>query len=370
MKFRKRINVFPGFYLNFSNSGVSSTIGVKNASVTISKYGSYINTSIPGTNFYNRHEIQNDNIEFKSSNNISSDSISDNIIQSELLKGEIKSSPTNELTSTTYDELKETFHLAYHNKTELIDEIEITKKAIIKSKRAKLIASFFIIGFLLKKYKNAIIEKEEYLIELTNQLNNCQVNIDIHFEEKFDDGYKDLLQAYKNLLTSDYIWDITSYVDIDMKTHRSAASGGVTRFRVNFKFDNIDIVKSSYSAFHLENKNGGDLYIYPAFVMLTNKNNEFAFIDLKELDMIFEEQNFLEQENIPSDTEVIGKTWAKVNKDGTPDKRFKGNFEIPIVRYGRVNIKSESGLNESFSISDSNKAEEFVKYFKLYKALL
>ena len=39
MRFRKRIKVFPGFYLNISKSGITSSIGGNGASVTIGKNG-------------------------------------------------------------------------------------------------------------------------------------------------------------------------------------------------------------------------------------------------------------------------------------------------------------------------------------------
>lgn len=45
------------------------------------------------------------------------------------------------------------------------------------------------------------------------------------------------------------------------------------------------------------------------------------------------------------DAEQMGSTWEKVNKDGSPDLRFAGNREIPIMKYGEVRMQSQSGLN-------------------------
>jgi hypothetical protein len=56
-----------------------------------------------------------------------------------------------------------------------------------------------------------------------------------------------------------------------------------------------------------------------------------------------------------------------VNKNGSPDKRFVGNYEIPIVSYGKLEIKSNSGLNESYSFSSFEKSEEFAKTFTDYQ---
>lgn len=367
MRFRKRVKVFPGFYLNFSNSGVSSTLGVKGASINFSKKGTYLNTGIPGTGLYNRQKIGDGKNSSTSDSTKNIPLAEETINEPQILVGEIKSAETDKLTSASLVELKESLEEVYKDRIELAQEIEQTKKEIKSAKTTRTIASIFLIGLFIKSFKNKIIEKEGYLADIESQLKNSFVNIDVHFDKSFEEKYNSLLNSYKALLTSEIIWDITSSVQQDMKVTRSAASAVVTRTPVKFKFDNIDIIQSTYSAFHFENKNGGDLYIYPAFIIVTTDQKEFALIDIKDFQMTFSQQRFLEEEKIPSDTKVIDKTWAKVNKNGTPDKRFVGNYEIPIVRYGELEIKSNSGLNESYSFSSFEKSEEFVKYYADYQ---
>lgn len=177
------------------------------------------------------------------------------------------------------------------------------------------------------------------------------------------------MNCYKSLLSSHIIWDITSTTQQDRKISRSAASNLVTRVPVSFRFENIDIIKSSYPAFHFENKNGGDLYIYPAFVIISSDKKEFGLIDIKDFQFGFSESRFLEEETIPLDTKTIDKTWAKVNKNGQPDKRFKDNYQIPIVRYGQFHLSSSSGLNESYSFSNYERSAEFHQTFTGYRNL-
>ena len=55
--YRKRVKVLPGVHLNFSKSGISTSVGPKGSSVTFGKNGTYLNTSIPGTGLYNRQKI-------------------------------------------------------------------------------------------------------------------------------------------------------------------------------------------------------------------------------------------------------------------------------------------------------------------------
>lgn len=57
MRFRRSVKIMPGVRINFSKSGMSTTIGPKGASVNIGKKGAYLNTGIPGTGLYMREKI-------------------------------------------------------------------------------------------------------------------------------------------------------------------------------------------------------------------------------------------------------------------------------------------------------------------------
>jgi hypothetical protein len=54
IKFRKRIKIFPGFYLNLSKTGISATIGIRGLNINFCRNGIYLNTGIPGMGLYDR----------------------------------------------------------------------------------------------------------------------------------------------------------------------------------------------------------------------------------------------------------------------------------------------------------------------------
>jgi hypothetical protein len=58
------------------------------------------------------------------------------------------------------------------------------------------------------------------------------------------------------------------------------------------------------------------------------------------------ELSVVEPDPVPKDSRVVGQTWAKANKDGSRDKRFADNYEIPIALYGSLVLKSDNGLWE------------------------
>ena len=57
MRYRKRIKIAKGLYINLSASGASLSVGPKGAAITFGKRGTYLNTGLPGTGLYNRQRI-------------------------------------------------------------------------------------------------------------------------------------------------------------------------------------------------------------------------------------------------------------------------------------------------------------------------
>lgn len=57
MRFRKSVRIAPGVRLNFSRSGVSTTIGGRGMSVNAGRRGTFLNAGIPGTGLHTRSRI-------------------------------------------------------------------------------------------------------------------------------------------------------------------------------------------------------------------------------------------------------------------------------------------------------------------------
>jgi hypothetical protein len=93
-------------------------------------------------------------------------------------------------------------------------------------------------------------------------------------------------------------------------------------------------------------------------------------IDLRELNLELHAVQFIEEEAVPSDANVVGETWAKVNKDGSRDLRFRANYRIPICLYGRLLFTSPGGVEEEYQFSNAEAAGNFFRAFDAYKRAL
>jgi hypothetical protein len=379
MKFRKRVKVFPGFSLNFSTSGISATVGPKGANFNFGERGAYFNAGIPGTGLYDRIRLSSG--KSKPDHSYKSPVYTNNPppapttqpSYSDLITGkvdEIKSADVDQMTSASMQDIKNSILEAFQLRRELPLEISLAEKQLKKSRRNLIIGRIFIFGFFLKNLKYKVEESEYYLSDLNEELNEAYVDINIGFEGTIHDSYFNLASTFKDLCTAKKKWDITASTDIDRVATRSAASHGVSRTLTELQLNDLDFIKSSCMAFHFENKNGGDLYIYPSFAIMIDDKMAFSIIDIKDLKIEGYDTRFLETDTIPVDTEIFGSTWAKVNKDGSRDKRFVGNYEIPIVKYAEIELKSASGLNECYQISKTGSTMSFASTFKNYKQLV
>ena len=100
----------------------------------------------------------------------------------------------------------------------------------------------------------------------------------------------------------------------------------------------------------------------PDKIIISDKK-KIGAINTKSLDMVSSDINFIEEQPVPSDAIVSGSTWKYVNKNGSPDKRFKDNRQLPICIYGRLSLKSPEGLNILLQCSNVRTLVEFSDLF-------
>lgn len=269
---------------------------------------------------------------------------------------EIKSASIGKLTSRELQDFKSLLLASDKAFTET-SSLLATKTAELNKHSKKLEKlKKHLFRFLFKK-KILLMEQElpllnEEVDELKEQLQYSSVRLDIDSEDTFADLYKNTSKAFGLLNASQKKWDFTSSRNTNRITERTSAANTVTRSEISISERHLPILKGDLPALCFRNINGGDLFLYPGFLIVYESNVDFAIISYTELDVEFRQVQFIETEQIPSDTKIVDKTWCKVNKDGSPDKRFSNNYQIPIVVYGQIHMKSSSGLNEVYCFSN------------------
>jgi hypothetical protein len=73
------------------------------------------------------------------------------------------------------------------------------------------------------------------------------------------------------------------------------------------------------------------IFLLPDMILYL-QGNTFADIPYNTFSVRQGTTRFIEDESVPGDALVVGQTWRYVNKNGGPDRRFKGNRQLPIAQ--------------------------------------
>lgn len=281
------------------------------------------------------------------------------------IRNEIKSEAIDKLTSP---DLKEFKTLLLQASASYIETNYLLNGAreVLESKNRKLYKLRKSIFKKLFKKRISRLEAEtaaltEEVSELTTQLHLSVIHLEIDTEDIYFELYKNIRDAFHLLKQSDKKWDVTSSKQTNRVAERTSAASAITRSTITLTERSLPVLQTSTSCFCVHNINGGDIYIFPAFMIVYESKDEFALIDYTDIQITYHARKFIEDETVPKDSKIIGHTWHKVNKDGSPDRRFSSNYQIPIVVYGEISIRSASGVNELYSFSNNEYAALFYQ---------
>jgi hypothetical protein len=104
------------------------------------------------------------------------------------------------------------------------------------------------------------------------------------------------------------------------------------------------------------------LYFLPDRV-LVREGTCFAELSYATLRADWKPMRFAERE-APRDSERVGTTWERVNRDGNKNRRVSSNPEWPEMRYGRIELASEAGLQWILLCSHARAAERVIETFR------
>ncbi len=192
-------------------------------------------------------------------------------------------------------------------------------------------------------------------------LDATAVRVDFDMDSEVGAPQRRMQEAFERILACRTRWTILHTQMIDRVKARSTAGTVVGRRPAVMGRAADALVATRDPPLAMEVQNGAaTAYFYPGFVLVARHDgSDFALVDFSDLEVKAGPVRFTETEGVPPDTQVVGATWAKSNKDGSRDKRFAHNSQIPVALYGELHLRSSGGLHESFMISRVEPCEAF-----------
>lgn len=392
LRFRQTFALFPGVRINVGKRGISTSIGVPGASVNIGRQGVRATLGAPGTGLsYSTLVVPADKPPRSPDTQptpesdgftgppVANPAAGNNPATAKVYMphtgmNEIASASVEALTSTSLLPLRDIIAKAREQQSQVKSDLmearddESKQQGELTRRKGSLFRWF---------YKKRIAELEATLPvtkaeigRLANWQDNTKIAVTFEAGDAAQRAYAVVVRAFEALRLSNKKWDVTADRSTNQFVERTLANRAVNRHPVSFEFSSTDLIQFSGRAMRFENVNGDDILIYPGVAVIPRPDGAFALIDIRELKIDIEGVRFHEDQSVPRDAEVVGQTWARTNKDGSPDRRFRENYQIPICLYGQIAFWSETGVTEEYMVSNAKAALAFVEAVKLYQNAL
>ncbi|WJV40126.1 DUF4236 domain-containing protein [Raoultella terrigena] len=390
LRFRQTFTLFPGVRLNIGKRGISASIGVPGATVNVGKKGLRATVGLPGTGlsyttpplpYDDGHSVTNPLIPSSTEPHLGlTESFPSNTPSNAKIympmagMNEISSASVEVLTSSSLLPLRDLMAKAREQRAEIKSDLQeaLAEESKQKNELVRRKSSLF-----RWFYRRRIAELETELpvtqaeiSRLVSWEDSTKIAITFESSDASQRAYAAMVRAFDMLKSSVKKWDITADKATDQFAERTLATRSVNRHPVTFDFSSTDLIQFTGRAMRFENVNGDDILLYPGVAVIPRADGAFALIDLRELQISSEYRRFHEEEGVPSDSRIDGHTWAKTNKNGSPDRRFKDNYQIPICIYGNITFHSQTGVTEEYMVSNADAAQAFAEAVKRYQTSL
>ena len=336
---RKSLNLGP-VRLNFSKSGIGTSIGVKGFRVGVKPNGkSYLHAGRGG--LYYREE-------FGGNNNISASVISDernktyyNTASSEDVKSEYKANIVEELNRSY-----KAFRLDY-----LTGSIFLLFEIILFLFFSSNLDRFHCI--ILSLF--GLIGIVSFLYVSKWEKNRRQIDLVYEFENNNFEHYEKIVSAINHLVKCNKIWGLvdSEYLSDPHQRKINAGTGYIVN-RVNAVVgtDELPWVRTNITP-PVISTCGRRLYFMPDGIIVYDSKG-VAYVEYQDVMVSSSTTSFVEN-NPPQDAKIIYYTWQYANKDGGPDRRFANNKEIPVCSYGEltINVKEKQLLHIMTSVENA-----------------
>ena len=183
------------------------------------------------------------------------------------------------------------------------------------------------------------------------------VNLEYDFDAEKEEEHDRRVGAWIILAEGAKEWQVlTETYNSNTKVH-AGAGRSLNRVPCTIKKTSPYYLKTNVDLIQIKLKKE-TLLILPDKVFII-RGTKVGAVNYDDLQIQVSSINFVESEPVPKDAQVIGQTWQFVNKNGTPDKRYKNNRQLPICLYGVVKLRSASGINVEMHVSNIQKSRDF-----------
>ena len=325
IRYRKSINLGKGFRVNMSKTGPGFSWGGKGYRLTRTANGNIRGTAyIPGTGISYQKDFGNPHKKIKTSSKKQSSS---------------KKTAANTISFSN--------DLSKINPGSMADVI----KANSQARNNKIIAIILIVAGLGLTIINPLflILAIAGIALIFYSKSNEKIAIDYDMTDEAKEELETTNSLLAGIMESDAVWLAEEIEELDEDNEASMRI--INRTPINFYEGTGEVVETNAPSYTLEASNMKLVFLPDS--LFIKQGSKMTALSFSEININLSKAVFLEDEKVPKDTIVLGKTYEHVNKDGSPDKRYKKNRQLNLVEYGVLSLDKSPGLELMIVFSDT-----------------
>ncbi len=355
ISFSKSIK-FGAVRFNFSGSGIGMSVGIPGLRIGTGPRGAYIGGGIAG--FRYRKSL---GTSFRSSSTTAGPVIP---------RQNFESAPLPNIVSTVEHEVKNVLELANSTSDALIQSINEQRKkmALWPFAAGALFVIFMLlknIGSHLPSYAMPMFVVFSLLLVLWIQWRDKMNKLTVLFfdpDSATSDHFDAIRKGAQVVVNSRKLQAVAATSKYADTKYSAGASSGLKLTQAIFSVGQAPGVIANIDVPILQAVKM-TLAFYPDRI-LAFQGDTVGAIEYADLEANNSPVTFVENESVPADATVIGKTWQYVNKKGGPDKRFKNNREMPLCRYNELRLRTNRGLDLYLMCSRDGGFDALVKVLR------
>ena len=166
--------------------------------------------------------------------------------------------------------------------------------------------------------------------------------------------------ALSHLFECEKIGNIEEYEKVNYTRVNAGAGTNIKLGKVSYRYAKPPKYLKVDSNFKVYQLNiGATTYIFLPDKILVVGFFAVGALKYNDITVTLADSKYVETEPIPKDSTVLYNTWQYVNNNGTPDRRFKNNCQLPVLAYEKIYLNSKTGLNLHLMVSSRQKAVMF-----------
>lgn len=166
--------------------------------------------------------------------------------------------------------------------------------------------------------------------------------IKLDYEDKIISSDSHML-LWNKLAKLQQLWQVISITKVKDEKSNGGYPNVYNRLSIKPKYKKPFYLDTNASIIQLPLQDM-KLIILPDLYLVVSKS-KIGLIKSSDIKITLDSVKCPETDRIPEDASILEYTWKYVNRDGSPDKRYKDNKKLPICQYGVINITSENGLD-------------------------